>query len=114
MCFITAFLKLCKKAIAADLALALLLNVANAHAEQPKSIDSARYEDHFAFKPGAGTYTVDPWVWAYTPEFADKFRMPKKWVDKDLKGLLGVSFVIPSFEYAWKGPRNSKGKGYVQ
>lgn len=27
---------------------------------------------------------------------------------------LGVYFVIPSFEYAWKGPRNSTVKGYAQ
>lgn len=74
--------------------LALLLSVASTHAEQtqPKINDGARYEDRFTFKPGAGTYAADPWVWAYTQEFADKFRMPGKWVDKDLKGILAVAF----------------------
>jgi hypothetical protein len=74
--------------------LSLLLSVAGAHADQfqAKPWEDRGYEDHFNFKPGSGTYTVDPWVWAYTPEFADKFRMPKKWIDKDLKGILAVAF----------------------
>lgn len=74
--------------------LALLLSGAGAHADQfqRKRLEDMRYEDHYTFQPGAGTYTVDPWVWAYTAEFADKFRMPQKWVDKDLKGILAVAF----------------------
>lgn len=74
--------------------LTFLLGMASAHADQfqAKPWEDRGYEDHFNFKPGSGTYTVDPWVWAYTPEFADKFRMPKKWIDKDLKGILAVAF----------------------
>lgn len=83
-----------KKAGTAGLILLLLLGMASVHADQfqAKPWEDRGYEDHFNFKPGAGTYTVDPWVWAYTAEFADKFRMPQKWIDKDLKGILAVAF----------------------
>lgn len=75
-------------------ALALVLSWTNAFADQfqAKPWEDRGYEDHFSFKPGAGTYTVDPWVWAYIPEFAEKFRMPERWIDKDLKGILAVAF----------------------
>lgn len=74
--------------------MALMPDAASASADQfqRKPVEDWRYEDKFTFQPGAGTYTVDPWVWAYTPEFADKFRMPNKWIDKDLKGILAVAF----------------------
>ena len=75
-----------------------LLATASAHADQflRKPVDDWTYEDRFAFQPGMGTYTVDPWVWAYTAEFAEKLRMPAKWIDKDLKGLLAVTFRMTS------------------
>lgn len=78
----------------AGMALLLLLSAVSIHADQfqRKPLEDMRYEDHFTFQSGAGTYTVDPWVWAYTPEFAEKFRMPEKWIDKDLKGILAVAF----------------------
>ena len=33
-----------------------------------------------------GPYAVDPHVWVYTKEFAERFGMPKEWVSADLKG----------------------------
>lgn len=81
---------------AAGMVLILLLGAVSTHADQPqpKRWEDMRYEDHFTFKQGRKPYgyTVDPWVWAYTKEFADKFRMPEKWVDPDLKGILAVAF----------------------
>lgn len=73
---------------------AMPLVTASAHADQSqrKPVEEWTYEDRYTFQPGMGTYTVDPWVWAYTPEFAEKFRMPAKWIDKDLKGVLAVAF----------------------
>ncbi len=74
------------------LAMCFSMTAALADQFQRKPVEEWRYEDRFTFQPGNGTYTVDPWVWAYTQEFADKFRMPQKWVDKDLKGILAVAF----------------------
>lgn len=80
----------------ASMVLILLLGAVSSYADQfqRKSLEDMRYEDHFTFKQGRKPYgyTVDPWVWAYTPEFAEKFRMPEKWIDKDLKGILAVAF----------------------
>lgn len=94
MDFISCFMSVSRKAVITGLTLVSILGVSSTHADQfqGKPWEDRGYEDRFSFKPGAGTYTVDPWVWAYTPEFAEKFRMPKKWIDKDLKGILAVAF----------------------
>lgn len=34
----------------------------------------------------------DPYVWAYTQEFAERFQMPKEWIDTNLKGMYAVAF----------------------
>lgn len=34
-----------------------------------------------------GPYTVDPHVWVYTKEFAERFGMPKEWISEELKGV---------------------------
>lgn len=34
-----------------------------------------------------GPYAVDPNVWVYTKEFAERFGMPMEWVSPDLKGV---------------------------
>lgn len=52
---------------------------------------SARYEDRYTFLHGR-LYTVDPWVWAYIPPFAERFHMPEKWIEPELEGALGVAF----------------------
>jgi hypothetical protein len=49
------------------------------------------YEDHYTFKHGK-PYILDPWTWGYTKEFADRFRMPKQWIEPELKGALAVAF----------------------
>jgi hypothetical protein len=49
------------------------------------------YEDHYTFKHGK-PYILDPWTWGYTKEFADRFRMPKQWIEPGLKGALAVAF----------------------
>lgn len=49
------------------------------------------YEYSYTFKYGQ-SYTRDPWVWGYTKEFAERFRMPKQWIEPELKGILAVAF----------------------
>lgn len=49
------------------------------------------YEDRFTFKRGK-SYFRDPFIWAYTAEFAERFRMPKEWIDPELKGALAVAW----------------------
>lgn len=34
-----------------------------------------------------GPYVVDPNIWVYTKEFAERFGMPMEWVDSNLKGV---------------------------
>lgn len=71
----------------------ILIGTTAAHAQRTENQrwEDLRYEDMSTFKNGA-TYIVDPYVWAYTREFADLFRMPEKWVDDNLKGALAVAF----------------------
>lgn len=52
---------------------------------------NSRYEDHYTFKHGK-TYTLDPYIWAYTKEFAERFRMPEQWIEPELKGALAVAW----------------------
>ena len=49
------------------------------------------YEDFQTFKHKK-TFFLDPFIWAYSQEFADKFRMPKDWIDPDLKGAMAVAW----------------------
>lgn len=49
------------------------------------------YEDTKTFKHKL-PYDLDTFVWAYTAEFAERFRMPKEWIDPGLKGALAVAW----------------------
>ncbi len=75
------------------LLVAVLMGATVTHAQQlePPRLEDSRYEDWHTFKNGK-TYTADPYVWAYTREFANLFRMPEKWIDENLKGALAVAF----------------------
>eukprot|EP01034_Spumella_vulgaris_P031122 gene31122-38459_t len=35
---------------------------------------------------------TDPFVWAYSQAFADRFGMPNEWVDPNLKGALAIAW----------------------
>jgi hypothetical protein len=43
---------------------------------------------------GKARYTKDEYLWVVTPAFAQRFCMPQKFVDKDLKGAEAVAFKI--------------------
>lgn len=77
------------------LPVAVLISATIAHAQQTESprLEDSRYEDGYTFKKGK-TYTVDPYAWAYTKEFADLFQMPERWIDENLKGALAVAFRV--------------------
>ncbi len=79
----------------ACLAFAISSAIGAAHAQRsdPPALENSRYEDWHTFKHGR-TYTVDPWVWVYTREFAELFRMPEQWADDNLKGALAVAFRV--------------------
>jgi hypothetical protein len=49
------------------------------------------YEDYHSFKHKK-SFFFDPYIWAYSEEFADKFRMPKEWIDPELKGAIAVAW----------------------
>ncbi|HXX75785.1 MAG TPA: hypothetical protein VEI50_11690 [Nitrospiraceae bacterium] len=62
-------------------------------AQQPTlpAFEDRTHDDHFTFKYGK-PYTLDPYTWVYTKEFAQMFRMPDKWIDANLKGALAIAF----------------------
>lgn len=81
-------------AIGLPLLIGVILSVDSvAHAQTPAlpPLEQRNYEDWFTFKYGK-SYIQDPWVWGYTKEFADRFRMPEKWIEAELKGVLAVAF----------------------
>jgi hypothetical protein len=49
------------------------------------------HDENYTFQ-NRGTYVLDPYVWAYTKEFAERFRMPERWVEPDLKGAYAVAW----------------------
>lgn len=49
------------------------------------------YEDKFTFKHGR-IFNKDPFIWAISKEFAERFDMPKEWIDPNLKGALAVAW----------------------
>lgn len=57
---------------------------------------AGRYEDVFTEKSGRA-YTPDTNVWIYTQSFADRFDMPRKWVNNDLKGAYAVAYRVQKF-----------------
>lgn len=68
----------------------LLFTCVLSYAERPK-LEDLRYEDNYTFKHGK-SYTMDPYVWGYTREFAERFRMPEQWIEPQLKGALAIAF----------------------
>lgn len=76
------------------IALAILpISTVNAQREYPEipPYEERGYDYAFTFKYGQ-SYTRDPWVWGYTQEFAERFDMPKQWIEPELKGILAVAF----------------------
>lgn len=59
----------------------------------PPPPEQRTYEDNFTFK-WRSSFNYDPWVWGYTKEFAERFKMPEKWIEPELKGALAVAFRI--------------------
>lgn len=43
---------------------------------------------------GRGAREIDPNIWAYTREFAERFDMPREWIADDLKGAAAVAFRV--------------------
>ena len=60
---------------------------------QRPPVEEWRYEDSYTFKYGT-TFTKDPWTWGYTKEFAQRFRMPEKWIEPEMKGILAIAFRV--------------------
>ena len=52
------------------------------------------YEELRKPRKGQGTYLKDPNVWVYTNAFAERFGMPKKWVDDSLEGAEAIAYRV--------------------
>lgn len=51
-------------------------------------------------KDGRGsTFFRDPFVWAYSADFAKRYGMPEEWIDNDLKGAEAIAFRHISTNY---------------
>lgn len=65
------------------------------------------YEEVFTDKAGRA-YSEDINIWTYTSEFAERFAMPKEWVDDGLKGAYAVAFRVETrsnrTKFPHKGP----------
>jgi hypothetical protein len=77
------------------LALVAVFVCASAFAQRPErpKWEDLRYEDIHTFKLQT-SFPRDPWTWAYTKEFAERFRMPEKWIEPELAGVLAISFRV--------------------
>jgi len=53
--------------------------------------NESRYEDRYTFKHGK-PFVFDPFIWTYSKEFAERYHMPKEWIDPNLKGALAVAW----------------------
>lgn len=49
------------------------------------------HDENYTFN-NRGTYVLDPYIWVYTKEFAERFRMPEEWIDPELKGAYAVAW----------------------
>ena len=69
--------------------------------------EAKTYEEVFTDK-AARAYSEDINVWVYTSDFAERFAMPKEWVDDDLKGAYAVAFRVETASektrFPHKGP----------
>jgi hypothetical protein len=54
-------------------------------------ICNGTHDDKFTFK-NKTAYSLDPYVWVYTKEFAERFHMPRQWIDSNLKGALAIAW----------------------
>ena len=56
-----------------------------------------------------GVHDMDPNIYVYTPDFANRFQMPSQWSSADLKGVDAVAFrVVPGYKSCgWGGNPNS-------
>ena len=54
-------------------------------------------------------HSIDPNIWAYTAEFAERFKMPKEWIAPDLQGAEAVAFRIEPYykSCGWGGNPSS-------
>jgi len=62
---------------------------APASAQEKAAERKPDWESRFTFEGQVrpGPYTVDPHIWVYTKEFAERFGMPKRWISSKLKGV---------------------------
>lgn len=57
-----------------------------------------------------GPYAVDPHIWVYTREFAERFGMPLKWIDPELKGVEAAAWRKTKTGYVtcgWGGKKDA-------
>ena len=60
------------------------------HPRQGQTCPEGRYEGRPS--PGKNSYVKDPYVWAVTREFAQRFCMPEEFVADDLKGAHAIAY----------------------
>lgn len=69
---------------------------------------SATYEDTFTPKANKA-YNEDLNVWVYTSKFAERFAMPKEWIDDGLKGAYAVAFRVEALSGRKMFPHKGEG-----
>lgn len=83
-----ALMQLCVLATALALtAITIPRATAQPVTESPPVYSWPSYEDRHTFR-GRFAYFKDEYIWAYTREFAQRFRMPEQWINAEIKGGL--------------------------
>jgi len=70
-------------------------NSSSDYREWWKRVYQSTYDDNFRFHGKA--HPADPYIWVYSKEFAQRFRMPVEWADATLKGALALAWRISNY-----------------
>lgn len=84
-------------------------------AQKPNQKDDNRpmtWQTRFTFEGQfrPGPYNMDPHIWVYTREFAERFGMPMEWADPDLKGVEAAAWRKTKTGYVtcgWGGKKDA-------
>lgn len=100
------------KVIAALTASLAFLVSQNVNCEESKPNPSADWHTRFTFegRGSPGPYGVDPYIWVYNQQFAERFGMPKEWVDNKLVGAEAAAWAripVEGKTCGWGGKKDA-------
>jgi hypothetical protein len=84
----------------------------NAICEEGKPNPLANWYTRFTFegRGSPGPHGVDPYIWVYTRQFAERFGMPKEWIDEGLIGAEAAAWAqipVEGMTCGWGGKKDA-------